>query len=89
VSPNFEIYKLPDFDSSDREIILNAISLAAGFIGNFALMVNFTRRIRYIIALPFTIVSWYIATGIVSGLLDEILMSTDKIVVDRYCGCHE
>lgn len=83
------MYTLPDFYSHYREIILNAISLAAGFIGNFALMVNFTRRIRYIIALPFTIISWYIATGIVSGLLHVILMSTDKIVVDRYRGCHE
>lgn len=48
------------------EIILNAISLAAGFFGNFCLLVNFTKRIRYIIALPLTIIAWYLATGIVS-----------------------
>jgi hypothetical protein len=48
-----------------REIIFNAISLAAGFFGNFALLLNFTRRIRYIVALPVTIIMWYIATGIV------------------------
>jgi potassium channel subfamily K len=51
----------------NREIILNAISLGMGFFGNFCLLLNFTRRIRYIIALPATIISWYFATGIVSA----------------------
>ncbi len=48
-----------------REIILNAISLGCGFFGNFCLLLNFTQRIRYIVALPATIISWYFATGIV------------------------
>ena len=47
-------------------IALNATSLACGFIGNIFLLFNFTRRIRYIIALPATIILWYFATGIVS-----------------------
>ena len=47
-------------------IALNAASLACGFIGNIFLLFNFTRRIRYIIALPMTIILWYCATGIVS-----------------------
>ena len=45
---------------------LNGASLACGFVGNFFLLLNFTRRVRYIVALPVTIVLWYIATGIVS-----------------------
>lgn len=45
--------------------VLNAISLGVGVLGNLALMFNFTRRVRYIIALPLTIIAWYIATGIV------------------------
>jgi hypothetical protein len=45
--------------------ILNAISLGFGVLGNLSLLFNFTKRIRYIIALPLTIVAWYIATGIV------------------------
>lgn len=45
--------------------VLNAISLAVGVLGNLALLFNFTRRIRYIIALPLTVIAWYIATGIV------------------------
>lgn len=55
----------------DREITLNAVSLGLGFFGNFFLLLNFTRRIRYIVALPVTIISWYFATGIVSILILE------------------
>ena len=44
---------------------LNGASLACGFIGNIFLLFNFTRRVRYIIALPMTIILWYFATGIV------------------------
>ena len=45
---------------------LNAVSLVCGFVGNLFLLFNFTGRIRYIIALPATILIWYFATGIVS-----------------------
>ncbi len=47
-------------------ISLNAASLVCGFIGNIFLLFNFTRRVRYIIALPMTMILWYFATGIVS-----------------------
>ncbi|KAF2768260.1 hypothetical protein EJ03DRAFT_383454 [Teratosphaeria nubilosa] len=47
---------------------LNLASLIVGFIGNFFLLCNFTNRIRYIIALPVTIVMWYIATGILIAI---------------------
>ncbi|EME47336.1 hypothetical protein DOTSEDRAFT_166301 [Dothistroma septosporum NZE10] len=47
---------------------LNVVSLIVGFIGNFFLLCNFTNRIRYIIALPVTIICWYIATGILLGI---------------------
>ncbi|KAL5316808.1 hypothetical protein ACEPPN_015859 [Leptodophora sp. 'Broadleaf-Isolate-01'] len=50
------------------EIILNAISLGCGFFGNFCLLLNFTQRIRYIVALPATIISWYFATGILIAI---------------------
>ena len=66
----------PDYPNEDAESIgfpdpkwclgLNGASLACGFIGNLFLLFNFTRRIRYIVALPVTIVLWYFATGIVS-----------------------
>jgi hypothetical protein len=45
---------------------LNVGSLICGFVGNLFLLANFTGRVRYIIALPVTIVLWYIATAIVS-----------------------
>ena len=47
---------------------LNIASLIVGFVGNFFLLCNFTQRIRYIIALPVTIILWYIATGILIGI---------------------
>ncbi|KAK5729025.1 Potassium channel [Elasticomyces elasticus] len=49
-------------------IILNALSLATGLIGNLFLLFNFTNRIRWAIALPVTILSWYIAAGLLIGL---------------------
>ncbi|KAK5958524.1 Potassium channel [Knufia fluminis] len=47
---------------------LNGASLAIGFIGNIFLLCNFTRKIRYIIALPVTILLFYIASGILIGI---------------------
>jgi len=47
---------------------LNGASLACGFIGNIFLLFNFTRRVRYIVALPVTIILWYFATGILMGI---------------------
>ena len=47
---------------------LNIVSLIVGFVGNFFLLCNFTQRIRYIVALPVTIICWYLATGILIGI---------------------
>ncbi|KAI9790205.1 MAG: Potassium channel [Piccolia ochrophora] len=49
-------------------IALNVASLVSGFVGNFFLLLNFTRRVRYIVALPMTIVLWYIATTILISI---------------------
>lgn len=48
---------------------INAASLALGFVGNFFLLANFTSRIRYIVALPVTIVLWFLASGMLIGIL--------------------
>ncbi|KAJ9651351.1 Potassium channel, partial [Neophaeococcomyces mojaviensis] len=47
---------------------LNGASLACGFVGNIFLLCNFTRKIRYIIALPVTILLFYVASGILIGI---------------------
>ncbi|KAK4541810.1 hypothetical protein LTR36_007342 [Oleoguttula mirabilis] len=47
---------------------LNVVSLVAAIIGNIFLLFNFTNRIRYIIALPVTILMWYIAAGILVAI---------------------
>jgi potassium channel subfamily K len=49
-------------------LALNAVSLVCGVVGNAFLLANFTRRVRYIIALPVTIIMWYVATGILVGI---------------------
>ena len=59
---------------------LNGASLACGFIGNIFLLFNFTRRIRYIVALPATIIFWYFATGI----LIAITISMNEYVPPHY-----
>lgn len=44
---------------------LNVVSLVMGFFGNLFLLFNFTGFVRYISALPVTIIMWYLSTGIV------------------------
>jgi potassium channel subfamily K, other eukaryote len=47
---------------------LNVASLVCGFVGNLFLLFNFTRRIRYIVALPATILLFYVASGILIAI---------------------
>jgi potassium channel subfamily K len=47
---------------------LNVVSLICGFAGNIFLLFNFTGRVRYIIALPASIIFFYIATGILVAI---------------------
>ncbi|KAF2849470.1 potassium channel-like protein [Plenodomus tracheiphilus IPT5] len=42
---------------------INVVSLICGFLGNIFLLLNFTQRVRYIIALPATIILWYLSSG--------------------------
>ncbi|KFY50971.1 hypothetical protein V496_09051 [Pseudogymnoascus sp. VKM F-4515 (FW-2607)] len=51
------------------ELILNGLSLAFGFIGNFFLLCNFTRRVRYIIALPATVIMWFLSSAILISII--------------------
>ena len=51
--------------TTHRCIALNAASLACGCAGNLFLLLNFTQKVRYIVALPMTIVLWYFATSTV------------------------
>lgn len=53
---------------NSRAVALNATSLACGVVGNVFLLCNFTQAVRYIIALPVSIVLWWLATGIVSRI---------------------
>ncbi|OXV08119.1 hypothetical protein Egran_04117 [Elaphomyces granulatus] len=60
-------------------ISLNAASLACGIAGNIFLLFNFTQRIRYIIALPASIILWSLATGILIGITSAMYVYTPPI----------
>ncbi|RVX70975.1 hypothetical protein B0A52_06133 [Exophiala mesophila] len=49
-------------------IDLNIASLVCGFVGNLFLLFNFTKRIRYIVALPATIIFFFLASGILTAI---------------------
>ncbi|KAE8393403.1 hypothetical protein BDV23DRAFT_149607 [Aspergillus alliaceus] len=51
---------------------LNATSLAFGVLGNLFLLFNFTRTVRYIIALPASIILWSLATAILIGITSSV-----------------
>ncbi|EWC47333.1 hypothetical protein DRE_00301 [Drechslerella stenobrocha 248] len=51
---------------------INAVSLSFGVVGNFFLMCNYSRRLRYSIAIPLSIVSWFMATSLLSAVLISI-----------------
>src|SRR6187399_17511 len=46
---------------SSRELVFNSLSLACGFAGNLFLLLHFTSRVRYIIALPVAILCWLLS----------------------------
>ena len=46
---------------------VNLVSLIFGFAGNLFLLLNFTQRVRYLIALPVTIVLWYFSCAMLIG----------------------
>jgi hypothetical protein len=50
------------------QLAFNGTSLGFGLLGNFIIMCNFTKRIRYVIAVPVACVLWLLAAGIVSHL---------------------
>ncbi|KAK4226198.1 hypothetical protein QBC38DRAFT_481235 [Podospora fimiseda] len=55
------------------ELIPNSISIVCGFVGHLFLLLNFTRRVRYIVALPLSILFWLISALIL--IVVEIAMA--------------
>jgi potassium channel subfamily K len=58
---------------------VNLASLIIGFVGNLFLLLNFTQRLRYLIALPLTIILWFIACGMLIGDLSAMKIYTPPI----------
>ncbi|KAJ5678115.1 uncharacterized protein N7477_003748 [Penicillium maclennaniae] len=62
---------------------MNAVSLFCGVVGNVFLLFNFTTTIRYIIALPVTIILWFLATGMLCGLTASLSIYSPPIAPDH------
>lgn len=65
-------------NTTNRDTVLNAVSLFCGIVGNAFLLFNFTQIVRYIIALPVTIILWFIAAGIVSNPTDFVCLRSNN-----------
>ncbi|KAJ5719317.1 hypothetical protein N7493_007772 [Penicillium malachiteum] len=52
----------------------NALSLFCGLVGNVFLLLNFTQTVRYIVALPVTIVLWFLAPSIVCTMFSSLCL---------------
>ncbi|KAH7035446.1 uncharacterized protein B0I36DRAFT_382151 [Microdochium trichocladiopsis] len=50
------------------ELTCNGVSLACGFLGNIFLLLHFIGRVRYIVALPLSILFWFLASGILIAI---------------------
>ncbi|KAI0405109.1 hypothetical protein F4802DRAFT_564398 [Xylaria palmicola] len=49
-------------------LVINAIQLAIAVVANFFLLLNMTKRVRFTIAQPITIVGWYISSILLIAL---------------------
>ncbi|KAJ2897566.1 Outward-rectifier potassium channel TOK1 [Zalerion maritima] len=59
--PGTEITAAPFMDDPVWLLVVNAIQLAMAIVSNIFLLLNMTRRVRFSIAQPVTIVGWYIS----------------------------
>lgn len=65
----------------------NVTSLVCGYLGNISLFLNFTNRVPYILALPITVVLWYISFAIVGDLLPSMFIAAHSATaVASSCG---
>ncbi|KAF9887179.1 Potassium channel [Aspergillus nanangensis] len=56
------------YDDPPWSLALNATSLVCGVAGNIFLLCNFTQAVRYIIALPLSIILWYMAMAVLIAI---------------------
>ena len=57
-----DIQKAPFIPDPTWLIVVNAIQLAIALIANFFLLLNMSRKVRFTLALPITIIGWYISS---------------------------
>ncbi|KAL6452092.1 TOK1 Outward-rectifier potassium channel TOK1 [Candida maltosa Xu316] len=50
-------------------VVMNALSLALGIIGNISLLMNFSRSVKYLISQVTSILSWFFASALLAAAL--------------------
>ncbi|KAL2755547.1 hypothetical protein ACRALDRAFT_2027276 [Sodiomyces alcalophilus JCM 7366] len=68
VSPGGSIADATFIDDPTWLIVINAVQLAVALIANLFLFMNMTRRVRFSVAQPITIVGWYISSILLLSL---------------------
>jgi potassium channel subfamily K len=67
--PGEQVKTAPFVDDPVWLTVINAIQLAMAVVSNMFLLLNMTRRVRFTIAQPITIVGWYISAILLISLL--------------------
>ncbi|CAX41959.1 outward-rectifier potassium channel, putative [Candida dubliniensis CD36] len=58
--------KVPDIP---KVVVMNAISLALGLIGNVSLLMNFSRSVKYLVSQSVSIIAWLCASALLAAAL--------------------
>lgn len=69
LAPGTDITYAPFVDDPIWLTVINAIQLAMAVVSNMFLLLNMTRRVRFTIAQPITIIGWYISAILLISLL--------------------
>ena len=58
--------KCPDIP---KVVVMNAVSLALGLIGNISLLMNFSRSVKYLVSQSVSIIAWLCASALLAAAL--------------------
>ena len=52
-----------------KVVVMNAVSLALGLIGNISLLMNFSRSVKYLVSQSVSIIAWLCASALLAAAL--------------------
>lgn len=68
---HWRVKKSTNSMAADRPdvVVMNAVSLALGILGNISLLMNFSRSVKYLISQTISILSWFFASAFLTAAL--------------------